>query len=141
MNNVIIRDDLDDYEVLENEAEGFVDDKKKALEVTELWIKATYKTNCSMVTIGESEGKLFAGYHHTMSDLTPVQLVGIGRYIAAYNGLVSLTLWGDDKEAYITFYFPVRVLRNRKVYQKLVKTADRAVAQAWHGRSSSMARP
>jgi len=131
--NIEIRDDLPDYEVLENEGECFVDDKRRSSRVTNAWVKAVARVDCaSSITVGISKGKLFVGYHSTLSGLTTKQLVNLGRYIGGYNGLVSLAVYdGDYKEAYIVFYFPVRVLRNTPGYKKLLKQADKAVALAW----------
>lgn len=123
------RDDLPDAECLENEAESFEDNRAH----TKLWLLAAECVRCAGdITIQRAKGRLYVGYHRTLSELTPRQLVLVGCHLLGYKGLLSLSVRIEAvSEAYAVFWFPVGILKDRQMYRQEIKRADKAAEAAY----------
>lgn len=91
-----------------NEGECFVEGREAAIARGH-WKTAAARVNCpSMITVGKAKGRWYIGYHHTLSELDPEDLVSIGKVTEEwYCYPLCLDVRLDGGEVYLTFFTPV----------------------------------
>ena len=131
MNNLLLRMDLEDYDVLANEGES-VDDKK----IEEAWANAASCVDSpGPITIlrDPKSRRLYVGYHRTLSELTLPELVRLGQYIMTYDGILNLEIQEDGREAWLLFAWPWRIVKKSSAgeLKKKIKHVDDLINKIW----------
>jgi hypothetical protein len=124
--------DLRGHEVLANEAETFTEDK----HVDAAWANAASCVDSpSDITILQDihNGKLYVGYHRTLSELTIPELVRLGQYIMTYEDKLCLEIKKDGKEAWMIFMWPWRIVKKSSAgeLKKKIKRVDDLINKIW----------
>jgi hypothetical protein len=127
----MIRSDLEEYVVLHNEGECFVDGRLGA-RVSKLYDDATKLVNASYVTVGQDSKskRLYLGYHETMSELTLDQMVRGCTEILQWKGKLELDVepCRPGYEVHVIFLYPARHL---KEFKKMIALAQKTMSVAW----------